>query len=124
VPTPSPVSAQVTALVTVNERLESLATEMTDAAGATSPDVGVIANAMSRTLVAIDAATQAVERLPADLAPIGAQLQAEYDRIAAICEDTLARRRTATDAYVAGAKSVAEAVARLAPITARLRGSP
>ena len=97
---------------------------MSDAAALESPDVNTIASAMSRTLVTIDAANAAIGRLPDDLAPAGARLSSYLDQVADICSDALARRRTATDAYVNGAKSIAELVLHLAPLTAELQGAP
>jgi hypothetical protein len=127
-PTPSPTpeatprDPKVNLVIAMNDRLLSIATELTDAAGATPPDVALIASDMSRAMVAIGIADDAAKQLPADLASVAGEARATYATIAAGIGGTLAMSHHNAAAYVKGAKSAAQAIADLAAITAALGG--
>ncbi len=119
-PEPTPVDAHVTLILTLNDRLTGIGSELVEAAGASSPDVAVIANALSRAAATIGVANDAARRLPAELAPVGEDLLAAYGGISDQISATLAIRRSNTSAYVRGARSTATAIRRLASLSDRL----
>jgi hypothetical protein len=116
-PTASAVNPQVSLVISMNGRLDSIAGELSDAAGVPNPDVSVIANDLSRVVAAITVAGDAMKRFPPELAQIGTEMLTGYKVITDGIAATLATSRSNTAEYVQGAQSAAADIAKLGPIT-------